>query len=126
MPIISYENTIIYKIVCNDLNVKATYVSHTTNFRKRKSEHKRRCNNINDEYYYTSLYNTIRKYGGWDNWEMVEIEKISCKDRNEARARDRYYYELLNANLNLVKLNKTGDIIYTAISDEGMRNTLTR
>jgi hypothetical protein len=32
----NYQNTVIYKIVCNDLSIKDLYVRHTTNFRKRK------------------------------------------------------------------------------------------
>jgi hypothetical protein len=31
---------------------------------------------------------------------MIEIEKYPCNDINEATARERYYYELLNAKLN--------------------------
>ena len=38
--LINYVNTIIYKIVCNDLNVNEVYVGHTTRFIKRKSHHK--------------------------------------------------------------------------------------
>ena len=33
---------------------------------------------------------------------MIEIEKYPCTDSNEARARERYWYEILNANLNTV------------------------
>jgi len=35
-----YSKTIIYKIVCNDLNVNECYIGHTTNFIKRKGQHK--------------------------------------------------------------------------------------
>ena len=44
---IDYSKTIIYKIVCNDLNITDVYVGHTTNFIKRKARHKYDCNNIN-------------------------------------------------------------------------------
>ena len=40
---INYLNTIIYKFVCNDLNIKDTYVGHTTDFIKRKATHKSHC-----------------------------------------------------------------------------------
>ena len=33
---INYQNTIIYKIRCKDLNIKDVYVGHTTNFIQRK------------------------------------------------------------------------------------------
>ena len=32
---------------------------------------------------------------------MIEIEKYPCNDKNEACTRERYYYELLNANMNI-------------------------
>ena len=34
---------------------------------------------------------------------MIEIEKYSCNDGNEARARERYWYEFYEAKLNMVK-----------------------
>ena len=42
----------------------------------------------------------IRLNGGWDNWKMIEIEKFPCKDGNEARTRERYWFEELNADMN--------------------------
>ena len=102
MPIlnINYQNTIIYKIVCNDLNVKETYVGSTTNFKLRKTQHKKSCNDSNTKEYNQRKYQFIRDNGGWDNWSMIEIEKYPCNDSNESRARERYHYELLNSNLN--------------------------
>ena len=42
----------------------------------------------------------IRENGNWNNWSMIEIEKYPCNDDNEARSRERYWYEVLNANMN--------------------------
>ena len=98
---IDYSNTIIYKIVCNDLNIKDVYVGHTTNFTKRKQSHKKRCTDENNDKYHYKVYQTIREYGGWDNWIMVEIEKYPCNDMNEATKQERYWYEQLNAKLNM-------------------------
>jgi len=97
---IDYSKTIIYKIVCNDLNISDVYVGHTTDFIRRKRGHKSNCNNPNDKRYNFKVYQIIKANGGWDNWTMVEIEKFPCKDGNEAAARERYWYEQLNANLN--------------------------
>ena len=47
------------------------------------------------------VYQTIRKNGGWENWSMVEIEKFSCQDGNEAVSRERHWYEELEAKLNM-------------------------
>jgi hypothetical protein len=99
--IIDFSKTIIYKIVCNDLNITDVYVGHTTNFIKRKALHKSNCNNINGKSYNLKIYNTIRNNGGFENWSMIEIEKFQdCNDINEASAKERYYYEVLNAKLN--------------------------
>jgi len=92
---IDYSQTLIYKIVCKDLTIPELYVGHTNNFRVRKNKHKWDCNKKD-----FLIYKTINNNGGWDNWEMIEIEKYPCKDGNEARARERYWYEELNAKLN--------------------------
>ena len=95
--IVNYQNTIIYKIVCKDLNVKDLYIGNTTNFRNRKKMHKALSTHDSN----IALYKMIYANGGWDNWSMVEIEKFPCNDGNEARARERYYFELLNSSLNM-------------------------
>jgi hypothetical protein len=100
---IDYGNTIIYKIVCNDLSVAEIYIGHTTQFRQRKCYHKSTCNNINSKKYNIPLYKFIREHDGWKNFSMIEIEKYACNDSNEARARERYYFDLLNATLNKVR-----------------------
>ena len=45
---IDYSKTIIYKLCCKDINITDIYVGHTTNFIKRKNEHKSDCNNPNN------------------------------------------------------------------------------
>ena len=97
---INYQNTIIYKIVCDDLNITDSYVGHTTNFVKRKQQHKESCNNVNSKSYNRKVYKIIRDNGGWNNWNMIEIEKYKCNDANEARSKERYWYEELNSKLN--------------------------
>ena len=97
---IDYSRTIIYKIVCNDLSVKDCYVGSTSNFTKRKNSHKRCCINDLTPKNKMKIYETMRANGGWDNWSMIEIEKYPCKDNNEARTRERYWFEELNSTLN--------------------------
>ena len=99
--IINYSNTIIYKIVCNDLTVEEKYVGSTTNFRMRKYQHKTRCNNPNDKKYNLKIYQFIRENGGWENWTILEIEKYQCNDGNESRTRERYWIEELKCKLNI-------------------------
>ena len=95
---INYQNTVIYKIVCNDLNIKDLFVGGTTDFRRRKCEHKNWSKTPLD-----GLYKCICNNGGWCNWSMIEIEKFPCNDGNEANSRIRYWIEKLNATLNMKK-----------------------
>jgi len=97
---IDYSKTAIYKIVCNDLNITDLYVGHTTDFTKRKNQHKTSCNNVKNKKHNLKVYRMIRENGNWENWTMIEIEKYPCDDGNEAGSRERYWYEVLSANLN--------------------------
>ena len=97
---INYQNTIIYKIVCNDLNVNDLYVGSTTEFTKRKYKHKFNCLNSKIDNCKFKVYDFIRDHGNWDNWSMIEVEKYPCNDGNEARSRERYWIETLKATLN--------------------------
>jgi hypothetical protein len=97
---IDYSKTIMYKIVCNDLSIKNVYVGHTTDEKSRKREHKSCCNNPTSSYYHLKVYQFIRDNGGWENWTMLPIETFSCKNKQEATIRERYWYENLNGDLN--------------------------
>ena len=80
---IDYSKALIYKIVCNDLNIKDCYVGSTTDFTKRKGHHKRGCNNVNTKCYNYNVYQFIRANGGWDNWTMVLVENYPCENKLE-------------------------------------------
>ena len=105
--LIDYTNTYFYKIVCKDTSIKDCYVGHTTDFTKRKSQHKRMTTTENDRHYNIYLYQFIRENGGWENWEMINIETRSCKDSLEAKTVEREFTEKLKANLNRVKAIET-------------------
>lgn len=100
-----YSKGLIYKIVCIDLTITELYVGSTTNFIQRKASHKSKCNSNSE----LKIYQIINANGGWDNWLMLEIEKFSCIDNNELRTRERYWFETLNAQLNMMKPIKTKD-----------------
>lgn len=97
---INYSNTIIYKLCCKDPTVTDVYVGHTTDFTCRKNHHKTRCNNPSDAQYHYKVYQFIRNHGGWENWSMVEIERLECIDKNDAEKNERKHFELLCATLN--------------------------
>lgn len=93
-------NTIMYKLCCKDENIKDIYVGHTTNKKQRNVEHRYACNNENSKSYNSKLYSFIRNNGGYNNWEMIEIEKYPCNTRQEALIREHYHYFNLKSTLN--------------------------
>ena len=100
---VDYSNTIIYKIACKDQTIKDIYVGHTTNFTQRKYSHKTNCINEKSTNYKLKVYEFIRNNGGWENWEMIEICSINCKNKLDALRWEHEYYYLLNATLNNVQ-----------------------
>jgi hypothetical protein len=90
-----YSNTIIYKIFCKDPSIKEAYIGHTTNFVTRKSAHKTNCKNRNSK-----LDCYIRKHGGWDNWDILILDDIECKNYEEARKAEQSYIDKYNSELN--------------------------
>lgn len=103
MPIkpIIYLNTIIYKIVHKeDYDNVNIYIGSTTNFKTRKNSHKSKTNKIGNAQYNFKKYQYIRDNGGWDMFDMIEIEKYPCKDKNEAESRERYWIEFYKSTLN--------------------------
>jgi hypothetical protein len=97
---IDYTKTTFYRIVCNDVNISECYVGHTTNFIKRKQQHKSVCNKEGNEHYNTYKYTFIRDNGGWCNWSMVLIKEQECNDINDAKRQERLYIEEYQAKLN--------------------------
>ena len=64
---IDYQKTIIYKFVCDDLDITDIYVGATTDMIRRKAGHKNCCNNPNNKHYNFKIYQSMRKNGGFYN-----------------------------------------------------------
>ena len=82
----------IYSIVCKDGATNYTYVDYTRNFSNIKYHHKQNllCNT-------GTLYDNIREFGGWSNWEMNKLEM--CDDISVAKTIvQRYKSGLSNTN----------------------------
>ena len=94
-----YEQSTIYKLCCNDLNITEIYIGSTTNFNRRKSEHKKDCNSENKKSNYC-VYQFIRSNGGFENWSMVEIERFDARDKKNLCRRERFWIEKEKAVLN--------------------------
>jgi len=98
-----YSKSLIYKLCCNDTNIKQIYIGSTTNFRVRKNKHKSECNNKNGLSYNEKKYVFIRENGGWKKWDMVLVEYYNATDIIDLKRRERYWYDLLNSTLNSFK-----------------------
>lgn len=82
-----------YSITPIDTSIKIAYIGHTTNFRSRKSQHKRSCNNKNELNHNCKVYQLIREHKGFDYWEMKPLEECEYENKTQARIRERYWYE---------------------------------
>jgi len=97
---VNYNKGIIYKICCKDTKVKEEYIGSTCNWYKRKNCHKSDYCNENNKNYNYAVYQCIRANGGWDNWEMIQVEQYSAKDKKDLHTRERYWLEQLKCVLN--------------------------
>ena len=85
-------------------------MGHTTDFAKRKSNHKSRTTNTSDNSHNSHnfpVYVCICDNGGWYMWEIIQIEKYSCIDENEAKTRERYWIDYSKCPLNKQLPNRT-------------------
>tara|TARA_R110000751_G_scaffold247513_1_gene347318 strand:- start:44 stop:565 length:522 start_codon:yes stop_codon:yes gene_type:complete len=97
----NYNESMIYKLCCLDTTIEEIYIGSTTNFRRRKTEHKRDSNTINRRGYNRNVYKFIRDNGGWDNWDMILIAKVNCNDKMELRQKEREFMEEYKPFLNM-------------------------
>ena len=96
---VNYQNGMIYKIAHR--YSPYVYIGSTTNFNRRKSQHKECCNNEKSKQYNQKVYQTIRELGGWDNFEMVLVAKCPCDDKKELHAKEFEYQKLFDVNMNV-------------------------
>ena len=108
-----YQNSIIYKLChCNDLDNENIYIGSTTNFTRRKCNHKATCNNEKDKNYNIFVYQFIRDNGGWEQFVMIPIEVFPCNDKKELEVRERHHIELLKPKLNKIIPTRTDKEYY--------------
>ena len=107
MPKKEITDYVIYKIICNDENIKDCYVGSTSNFKVRKWDHKTNCNSTNIKSHY-KVYQTIRENGGWDNWSMILIAEYKQISLVESKIKEEEYRVNLNAQLNSRSAYRTG------------------
>lgn len=104
----NYSKTHIYKLCCKNTDITDIYIGHTTNFTRRKQEHKIRTNTPTNKEYNVRVYSFIRENGGFENWDMIQIEEFNANNVIEARTRERYWVEQMKPSLNCDIPNRSG------------------
>jgi len=115
---VNYSNSIIYKLVCNDTNITDIYIGSTTCFARRKNQHKTNCNSVNNENYNRKVYQFIRDNGGFQNWDMIQIEQVECKTKRDLESKERHWIETLKSTLNKIIPTRTKKEWINANKDE--------
>ena len=87
-----------YMIKCIDENILHSYVGSTADFENRQDNHKSCCNSSNTIYEY-KLYNIMRKYGGFNNWKFIIINRVLCNE-NERKLVEQFYIDKYKPTMN--------------------------
>ena len=93
----NYQNSVIYKIECNDTKIKECYIGSTVDFMRRRNRHKHNCKESNFK-----VYQFIRENGGWKNWTMKSIINYPCNSKNELFIKEQEILKLYDNTLNMV------------------------
>jgi hypothetical protein len=106
----SLTDYIMYKICPKNKDLSYCYIGQTTNFTNRKRQHvKNTVTESDKKHYHLKHYETIRQNGGWNEWEIIEIEKFNNKTNLEARIREQELIIEHKANLNTLNAYITED-----------------
>ena len=96
-----YKDFVIYKIY-NISTPEIFYIGSTTNFSKRKAQHKKNTTNKVSKAYHYPIYQFIRVVGGFDYFTMEIYERYPCNTREEGRIREQEILDLLKPELNMI------------------------
>lgn len=94
----------IYKLECKNIEECADiYIGSTYEWEKRKKKHKETSIYPKMEGHDQLKYKTMREYGGWDNWDMIELEKcdIIIQTDEEAHKIEQRWIDETGATLNM-------------------------
>jgi len=95
-----YSKSMIYKLCCKDPTIEDIYVGSTTNFIKRKYQHRCGCYNKNDKKYNNYKYQFIRDNGGFDNWDIILIKDYPTDSKRKLEMEERRIIDELKPTLN--------------------------
>lgn len=98
-----YSKTYVYLLTCKNPKISDAYISQTTNLTQRKYKHKRETLDLSIQ---TKLYDSIRKNGGWTNWNCEILEECACNNEIQAKERAHFYILQIKPNLNDEKMSE--------------------
>ena len=101
-----YSKTVICKIQHED-NEELVYDGSTTDFTKRKCNHKSLSKNPNDNMHNFKLYKMINDNGGWEAFKMTQIKEFSCENKRQAEAEEDRIMLELKANMNNIRASRS-------------------
>jgi len=103
---VNYSRLVIYKIQ-HQLDESLVYVGSTTDFTKRKYNHKSSTDNEKSKKYYRKLYTMIRQNGGFESFNMIQLKEYPCDNKREAELEeDKVMFEL-KANMNTRRASRS-------------------
>ena len=94
----NYQNSVIYKIECNDTKIKECYIGSTVDFVMRRNKHKSTYNKGSN----LKVYKFIRENGGWKNWSMKSIINYPCNSKSELHIKEQEIIKSYHNTLNMV------------------------
>ena len=105
MPIkpIDYSKSVIYKIQSiHDDNL--LYIGSTTDFTRRKSEHKSRHKTKK-----AKVYEMIRGNGGWDCFNIIVVKEFPCENKQELLIEEDNMMREMKSILNMRRPHRTNE-----------------
>ena len=91
----------IYKLFHkNYLKYPKFYIGSTCNVVKRQNDHKFNLSNKNSRKYNYKIYRYIRKYGGFENFQIFVLNVHEYKSNSETRKLEQRYIDLFKPQLN--------------------------
>jgi predicted GIY-YIG superfamily endonuclease len=105
---IDYSKAVIYKIEHME-KPDLLYVGSTTDFIRRKSEHKYICANSNVKNYNLKLYQMIRDNDGWESFKIMIIKEFPCESKIQLIMEEEKYRKELQTTLNSCRAYRTND-----------------
>lgn len=98
-----FSKCIIYKIQSKDPQITDVYIGSTCSFSQRKANHKQYTNCDYLRQYQYPLYKFIREHGGYDQFEMIPLERYTeCKDHMDKSMRERKWYDEYKLTCNML------------------------